>query len=57
MPAETGEAGQVSAGERAAGWIGLAVLAVFAVICIDLATGGKLTAWLSPVKSPCGCDE
>ncbi len=56
MPAET-EAGRVSAGERAAGWIGLAILAVFGLICIDLATGGKLTARLSPAKTPCGCDE
>lgn len=31
----------VTRGEKIAGWVGLAVLAALAVICFDLATGGK----------------
>ncbi len=57
MPEQASEAGHVSAGERAAGWISLAICAGLALICVDLLSGGKLTAWLSPAKTPCGCDE
>lgn len=54
MPAET-EAGQVSAGERAAGWVGLAVVAVLALICLDLATGGWLSGKISAAPKAGGC--
>ncbi len=41
----------VTKGERVAAVVGLLVLAALALVCIDLATGGKLTARVGGVPA------
>jgi hypothetical protein len=41
----------VTKGERVAAVVGLAVLAVLALICVDLATGGKLSSRIGTVPA------
>jgi hypothetical protein len=38
-------------GERVAGLIGLAFLAALALICMDLASGGRLAKFLEPEQA------
>jgi hypothetical protein len=38
--------------------LSLAAVAAVAFVLADVATGGRLTAWLSPAgEVPCGCPE
>jgi hypothetical protein len=39
-------------GERVAGLIGLAVLVALGLICLDLASGGRLAQFLEPAAAP-----
>jgi hypothetical protein len=44
-------------GERVAGLIGLAVLAALALICMDLASGGRLAQLLEPRAESAGTPD
>jgi hypothetical protein len=45
-----------SAGEKIAGILGAVLFAALTVIALDLATGGRLLAWLGG-KPGCGCPD
>lgn len=44
----------VTRGEKIAGWVGLAVLAVLGLICFDLATGGRFISSRLPASASAG---
>jgi hypothetical protein len=50
MPEDTAELGYTT-GERVAAVLGLAVLAALALICLDLASGGRLAQFLEQAET------